>query len=160
MGKPLTFALLLAATSAPAWADQSVIAEIENAAERTTLQPQWTSRVEGGELVLQLHLANFGEVAADVVVGRGRLPGAWLAVEADGVALEQILTRSEQMESMSRMGPMPRFAALAPGKAVDIGTYRFALPKGQRPDTVRVVGSVSTATAPVELATTLALAPS
>jgi hypothetical protein len=62
------------------------------------------------------------------------------------------------MDMGSRMGPMPRFAALAPGEGVSVGEFRFRLGP-TLPASVSLSGSARTGSGGLAFDTVLRLRP-
>lgn len=105
----------------------------------------WTVSAKGGELVVKLALTNVSSEALDVLVARGSRPGphleAALQVDGEDIALARI-DEGDRRELMSRMGPMPRWEPVAAGGRVEIGPYKFTLPKGATGENVRLTAYV------------------
>ena len=127
-----SFASLLMSMVMPALADEP-IAEVQ-AASAPAPQPQspitgrWESQIKGKELTLTLTLVNTSADAVDVVISRGSSPGPYVQASVDGTTLDRKMEKTEMKEQYSRMGPMPTWAAVAPGKEIVAGVYRFILP--------------------------------
>lgn len=105
-----------------------------------------TLKREGDEVVLTLTVRHEGggEELAVMVAQGSRPPGNPVVLLTDAEAgLARVYGEVDRRELMSRMGPLPRWANVVAGGSVEIGPYRFALPKGARPPaTVR--GQVET----------------
>lgn len=157
----LSFASLLFAMVQPAAAE---IPEVQEAKTTDATAPEapaaqvtgrWSHEIKGGELLVKLTLVNANTEAVDVVVSRGKQPGPWVQASVDGTTLERILTKAEMSGEMSRMGPMPAWAPVAPGKEILAGTYRFALPEGYAGGPIQIRGEVSQQDGQVEISTTV-----
>ncbi len=140
--RSLSFASLLLAAVAPAFAGEppnaQVVTAAEPAAAAPTLAGRWSHTIKGGELFVELKLVNTGPEAIDVLVSRGKMPGTDLQAAIDGVALTRVFSDEEMSGQMSRMGPMPRFAPVAAKREILAGTYRFQLPQGYAGQAIRL----------------------
>lgn len=155
--RALTFASLLLAYAGPAAAVEAIVEpppSPEAPVPAGDLRAAWRIEVRNGELVVHLSVTNTGSDARDVVVAYGRGPGAWLQAVVGDEELEQVLPRAARADLMSRMGPAPSWAPVAAGATLDLGVYRFTLPKRLRGGQVALTGSFSTPEDAVEFATT------
>lgn len=157
----LSFASILFAMVQPAAAE---IPEVQAARTTESAEPQgpaapvtarWSHAIKGKELHVTLTLVNANTEPVDVVVSRGKQPGPWVQASVDGTSLERILTKTEMQGEMSRMGPMPAWAPVAPGKEILAGTYRFALPEGYAGGPIRIEGEVSQGDGQTRISTTV-----
>ena len=111
---------------------------------------------KGDVLHVRLSVINTSEVPLDVMVELGSRPGpdlrVFLAGEAGDIELAEI-TKVERREVMSRMGPRPRYEALAIGGRLEVGRWTYGLPQGADREAFRVVArvTVSQADVPIEL---------
>jgi hypothetical protein len=162
MARRFTFASLLATTAAVAasggalagshhveqQAAQNAPPPTATVAEATApaakLEGRWQVKAVGDELQVELILVNTDDAAADVVRMRGHSPGPSVAVQIGGqdTQLAQVLGQAEMQDMMSRMGPMPVWAAVAPHDAMLVGTYRFTIPEEARGKSLRIVANV------------------
>lgn len=126
--RSLTFASLLFA-AAPELA-HAQIPEMNTAPSGLQVAPSFEITVKGDVLTAKLTLFNTGDRATDVLVARGSSPGTHVTATIDGDSLERQFDPSEERETFSRMGPMPRYETVAAKGQVNGGTYRFKLPKG------------------------------
>ncbi len=157
--RPFIFASLLAVHVPLAHANPNVpiadVVEQPSGKAAAPIEAKWSTRVVHGELIVELTLVNTGTDAVDVLVSRGKLPGPWLQAEVDGLELERILTVHEVSDEASRMGPMPRYAPVAPGKSAFVGTWHFKLTPEQALLPVHLNGSATLASGSVDLSTTV-----
>jgi hypothetical protein len=139
-----TFATLVALVSAPAAAHDEIpeLQQPVGPSPERSLLPVFQLRRNGSELEIDLVLRNTGTAPVDVLVGVGSRPGASLVVATeDGEPLDEIVEVGRR-DVMSRLGPVPRYAPLAAGGSIPLGTYRFRYP-ASRPDvSVDVTASV------------------
>lgn len=102
-------------------------------------------RKEGGALVLTLAVHNGGADPLEVLAAYGSRPAVEPEVTVRVAGVEQPLVRIlgpvDRREMMSRMGPMPTWASVAPGETIDLGPIRFELPRGAEPP-VTVRGAI------------------
>jgi hypothetical protein len=99
------------------------------------------------QLVVGLKVVNDSADPIDVMVAIGSRPGAdmtaRITVGAEDVALAAIASELSRADMMSRMGPRPRYEAIATGAHADLGEYRFSLPAGAENDAVQLTAQVS-----------------
>ena len=147
-GRSLSFASLLLTAVQPAFAGGMPVAPVSQAAtipevqSLTALQARWNLSIRGGELVADLILINTSAEAVDIVSARGHSPGPYVSAILGENTLSQVLTGVQERDMMSRMGPMPTYAAIAPGKEFVAGTYRFTLPANYAGSTVHLEATV------------------
>ncbi len=137
----LTFASLLLAAMNPAVAATPDTYTTENAAAASpapSLAEKWKLSVQDGVLVATLTLVNTGSKSATIAEAYGHNPGTYVSASIDGSALDAVLTRPQELDMMSRMGPMPKFGTIAAGKEYVAGTYKFTLPAGYKGKTVHL----------------------
>jgi hypothetical protein len=79
--------------------------------------------------------AKRGQVSILTHMGSNPVGAPRLVAMVGGVTqeLQQAPAQVDRRQLMSRMGPVPRYRALAAGEAVELGPYRFDLPKGATP---------------------------
>ena len=111
---------------------------------------------KGDVLHVRLAILNTSDAPLDVMVELGSRPGPGLRVsvvgEGEDIELAEV-TKVERREIMSRMGPRPRYEALAIGGRLDVGRWTYGLPQGADREAFRVVAQVTVAQAdrPIEL---------
>jgi hypothetical protein len=95
------------------------------------LASSWAVERDKGsrQILATLTVRNDGPEPVELMVARGRNPGARVTAEVDGEPLPPVFA-VDRRELMSRVGPLPRYQVLAVGEAVEIGPYRFELPPG------------------------------
>lgn len=120
--RTFTFASLVGLGTASA-----ATAGIPEADSAHGLRASWAVARKGPLLKATLTLHNDGAEALDVMVARGSRPGPQVAARLGGEDLPEVLTDLERREWMSRIGPRPKFDALAAGRSKEIGTYTFQL---------------------------------
>lgn len=150
--RTFSFASLLLATATPAMAGgyplQQQIAEASDpqpAAQASDVQPAatmtlkgiWGVSVKNGVVTAKLTLMNYGTEAVDFVSARGASPGPGVRASISDESLSPIFTADQERGMMSRMGPMPTYAAIAPGAAFVVGTYQFTLPESYTGKTIQ-----------------------
>jgi hypothetical protein len=110
----------------------------------------------GDVLHIRLAILNTSDVPLDVMVELGSRPGpdlrVFLAGEGEDIELAEV-TKVERREILSRMGPRPRYEALAIGGRLEVGRWTYGLPQGADREAFRVVAHVTVAQAdrPIEL---------
>lgn len=140
--RTFSFASLLLATATPALAGGYT--QPQQIAEASDPQPVaamplkgiWGVSVKGGVVTAKLTLINHGTEAVDFVSMRGASPGPGVQAAINDESLSPIYTADQERGMMSRMGPMPTYAAIAPGAAHVVGTYQFTLPEGYAGKTI------------------------
>lgn len=123
---------------------------------KIALEGRWTGAIHAGVLTLTLAVHNAGTEPIQALVAVGTRPApvvcASLVVGHDEVALAAAPREMDVRELMSRMGPMPSYAMVAPDSDVVIGTFAFTLPTGSGAEVIRVTATVETASGAVVLA--------
>lgn len=159
----LTFASLLLVASGPAEAgggpqtlDQALSGVEVATPAALPVTARWALSVREGVLTAKLTLVNAGTAPVDVLVQRGSSPGPNVRATLADVSLERVLSDRQEREMMSRMGPMPTYAAIAAGAEREVGTYTFTLPADYQGKRVRLEARVwgedgATVTLPVEM---------
>jgi hypothetical protein len=146
--RSLTFASLLLAAAPPALAEtpaQVAAPAPGQPADSVPLSPRWSTSVKGTVLVARLTLVNTGDAPVDLLVRRGSSPGPSVIALVDGTQLVPVLDPSQEREVISRMGPMPVYAPVAGAGEVEVGTFRFTLPKEAAGKAIRFETTVRTA---------------
>lgn len=139
-----TFTFASLATFAAAAAPVAQAAEPAN--RPTTLEGRWTGAIKDGVFTLILAVHNCGTEALSVLIARGSQPGAdvtaSLSAEHDPIVLAAVARELDVRELVSRMGPMPKYEAIAAGQDVVIGTYAFTLPSGAEREPITATANV------------------
>lgn len=148
--RDFTFASLALALGATARAAGPQQAPAEPPAP--ALEPTFALTRDGDELRVALTLTNRSEEAVEVLFARGSRPGpdlqARLEVDGESIALPEAM-EVQLRELVSRMGPIPRWEALAAGERREVATWRFALPAGVVSEPVGLSLRVDTDRGPV-----------
>ena len=141
--RALGFAGLLLASPSFAQEPAQVIAEAVAPAAPAQLAPRWTVEVKGDRVLVSLHVRNTDDGAIDVLVARGNLPGATASARVLGdVYLEPVLSREARLSTMSRMGPMPRYAVAGAGEEVQVGAWEFSRDKSLATEDISIAATV------------------
>lgn len=141
--RTFSFASLLLATATPAMAggysppQQIAEASDPQPTAAPTLKGIWGVSVKNGVVTAKLTLMNYGTEAVDFVSARGASPGPSVQASISDESLSPIFTADQERGMMSRMGPMPTYAAIAPGAAFVVGTYQFKLPENYTGKTIQ-----------------------
>ena len=144
----LSFASLLLAVAGPTLAGthasptQSVQAGIPESQASLPLEGKWSLTIQDGQLVAELTLVNLGDTPVDIVFARGHSPGPSVTATVGDTTLYPVLSEAQERDMMSRMGPTRSYAAVAAGKQLLVGTYRFDLPAQYGGMFVRLEASV------------------
>ncbi|MEZ4241125.1 MAG: hypothetical protein R3F59_34190 [Myxococcota bacterium] len=131
--RSFTFGSLLALGGTAAAAEPP-IPELQQAPPAARLRATWALAERGERLLATLTLHNDGREPIDVMVARGSLPGPFVQATVDGEPLTMDLSKAKRRDLMSRVGPVPRFEAIAAGGEAKVGfAFALAAPLDGRP---------------------------
>lgn len=122
-----SFAALLAVGGA------SSVARAEGIAKVVAVGAAFTATHRKGVLEVKATLTNQSSEPLEVQSLLGSRPGPRLEAHRVGAPADEYLAeivRFDKREMISRMGPPPTFVALAPGKSIEVGPYKFETPEG------------------------------
>ena len=147
-GRPLTFASLLLAAAAPAFAGEPPLEPTPQSAtnqpEAATVGGKWSTEVKDGKLLATLTLVNTGKEPVDVMIARGKQPGPSVQAQIAGVSLAPVFSAIDEQAMMSRRGPMPVYAVAQPNQELLVGTYQFQLPATYAGEPIDITAHVGT----------------